>query len=133
LLLCFLSATTIRLCYQKIVLSKVTFSDKLNLCREGGGKGGERYLAAAAKMADEVIIVGGMGSHGNRLDDVWTLSLNSYTWTEIKAGNGPKPPSRWMHSLTAVSQRHAILIGGWGMVSLYWEMNIVISRSLLMF
>lgn len=71
-----------------------------------------RSNAAAAKISEEVIIVGGRDSQLNRLDDVWTMSLSSFAWGEIKT-TGPKPPPRQSHSLTAVSQTHVILLGGW--------------------
>jgi hypothetical protein len=37
-----------------------------------------------------------------------------HMWTEVQTSNGPKPPSRYGHSLTTISQKHAILIGGVG-------------------
>lgn len=64
-----------------------------------------------------MLIHGGIGPSGVRLDDTWVLDLSEDlyfgTWTQILAQ--PCPPSRSGHTLTHVGGAQTILFGGRGM------------------
>ncbi|XP_039294839.1 host cell factor 1-like isoform X2 [Nilaparvata lugens] len=60
---------------------------------------------------EKLIIYGGM--NGYRLDDVWSLDINTYTWSEYIVPWGRNtPPARSMHAATIAGSR-MFVFGGW--------------------
>ncbi|XP_021889002.1 F-box/kelch-repeat protein At1g51550 isoform X2 [Carica papaya] len=65
----------------------------------------------------KMVIHGGIGMHGVRLDDTWVLelseSLQSGTWHQIVTS--PSPPARSGHTLTCIREAQLVLFGGRGL------------------
>jgi len=56
-------------------------------------------------------IFGGKDDDNNKLNDMWKLDLNSYTWSEVKPADGIIPIERSGHSCD-VFENHMIIFGG---------------------
>ncbi|RZF38853.1 hypothetical protein LSTR_LSTR017064 [Laodelphax striatellus] len=60
---------------------------------------------------EKLIIYGGMNGH--RLDDVWSLDISTYTWSQYSIPWGSNtPPARSMHAATIAGSR-MFVFGGW--------------------
>nr|QNT17591.1 Kelch repeat F-box 27 protein [Salvia miltiorrhiza] len=75
--------------------------------------------AACCIGFQSMLVHGGIGLSGRRLDDAWILRLSEDlccgTWTEIVAAPAqPCPSSRSGHTLTHIGGRQTILFGGRG-------------------
>lgn len=51
---------------------------------------------------------GGRNTSDHYFDDIWVLSLPSFTWTEVYSGNSP----RFGHTCHLVSNRTLLTVGG---------------------
>ncbi|MBA0700879.1 hypothetical protein Goari_027477 [Gossypium aridum] len=73
--------------------------------------------AACCISSRKMVIHGGIGLNGVRLDDTWIIELSENrcygTWHKIVSH--PSPPARSGHSLTCISETQTILFGGRGL------------------
>ncbi|KAL4388729.1 hypothetical protein GQ457_09G000420 [Hibiscus cannabinus] len=73
--------------------------------------------AACCISSRRMVIHGGIGLNGVRLDDTWVIELSENqcfgTWHQIISH--PSPPARSGHSLTCISETQTILFGGRGL------------------
>ncbi|KAK9031511.1 hypothetical protein V6N11_032886 [Hibiscus sabdariffa] len=73
--------------------------------------------AACCISSRRMVIHGGIGLNGVRLDDTWVIELSENqcfgTWHQIVSH--PLPPARSGHSLTCISETQTILFGGRGL------------------
>lgn len=70
-----------------------------------------RAAHSCATLENDVGFLYGGRHKTKRLDDLYTIALDSYQWTEIIARE-PKPNGRSWHSLSAVDDKHLFLFGG---------------------
>lgn len=73
--------------------------------------------AACCISSRKMVIHGGIGLNGVRLDDTWFIELseNQCYGTWRKMVSHPSPPARSGHSLTCISETQTILFGGRGL------------------
>ncbi|GMI93194.1 hypothetical protein like AT1G51550 [Hibiscus trionum] len=73
--------------------------------------------AACCTSSRRMVVHGGIGLNGVRLDDTWVIELSENkcfgTWHQIVSH--PSPPARSGHSLTCISETQTILFGGRGL------------------
>ncbi|KAK8913724.1 F-box/kelch-repeat protein [Platanthera zijinensis] len=64
----------------------------------------------------QLMIHGGIGPYGHRLNDTWILDLSegpSMRWHQL-ANTRPSPPARSGHSITCIGEKNILLFGGRG-------------------
>ena len=76
----------------------------------GPGPGPRRASQLVVDEARNRVLVFG-GTNGSYFDDLWSLSLDSSTWSRIDAP-GPRPLSRGGHSMVIDTQRDALWMFG---------------------
>ncbi len=78
--------------------------------RSAGGSAGpaKRYGAAAAVIADRLIVTHGFTNSG-RFDDTWALADR---WTDVSPADGPRPIKRCLHRAVFWSQENALALFG---------------------
>ncbi|KAE8673411.1 F-box/kelch-repeat protein [Hibiscus syriacus] len=73
--------------------------------------------AACCISSRRMVVHGGIGLNGVRLDDTWIIELSENhrfgTWHQMVSH--PSPPARSGHSLTCISETQTILFGGRGL------------------
>eukprot|EP00118_Oscarella_pearsei_P021508 m.242055 g.242055 ORF g.242055 m.242055 type:complete len:644 (+) comp40209_c0_seq12:324-2255(+) len=71
----------------------------------------ERSSCGMCVLGDKIVIMGGSTISGI-LDDVWQFSLSEGFWSHVEC-KGKQPSGRWGHTLTAINENQAALIGGY--------------------
>lgn len=76
-----------------------------------------RGAHAACRIGElQLVIHGGIGPYGHRLNDTWILDLSdgpSTRWHQV-VNTGPSPPARSGHSITCIGEKYILLFGGRG-------------------
>src|SRR5262249_4152853 len=95
--------------------------------RPAGASPSERayHTAIFDPVRDRVVVFGGI--HGDRLNEVWTLSLTGDpTWT-LLTPNGTPPSARYLHTAIYDPVRDRMLVfGGFALAGLndVWELSL---------
>ena len=73
-----------------------------------------RYRHSMTALADGTAVLFGGNDAGNRLNDVYTLTVSgtSATWASLNS-DGATPSARYYHSMTALADGTAVLFGGY--------------------
>ncbi|KAE8664563.1 F-box/kelch-repeat protein [Hibiscus syriacus] len=95
--------------------------------------------AACCISSRRMVVHGGIGLNGVRLDDTWVIELSEIqcfgTWHQIVSH--PSPPARSGHSLTCISETQTILFSGRGLgyevLNDIWVLHVSEGRYLYVF